>query len=570
MRLEALLSSLIVPCLLYASSPAFGQGTQNKPVLNNATDAFINDLLAEWKSPGGVAISIVRKDDMAAWTVETKGYGVAILANGSRVTENTLFAIGSNSKLFNAIATGLLVSNETLSPRLLWTSKLASIVPGWGLVDTIAAKQATIIDALSHRIGLPRHDFSYRWTDDIPTLIKKMNFQRPSAEFRDVYQYTNNPPNGVLSYLPTLLLPSKIPFARYVKQHIFEPLSLTSTTYSYDVAKSGHLADGMVRQGANYSENPLGGTPKALPFWSTTGGEDGNMLLLGGYKPGTNQSVIPPEVIEKVSTGVSVAFPIAGLPELSPVVYGGGQARSTYRGHEVVEHDGGTPGFYSQITRLPFDDLGIAVLCNDFSYGSYLMQIIKFRLIDEALNLEPVDWDARYKSILSVLPPVATPRPSNATDASANFTFLAGVYKSDAYGDVELCLVSVEHLAASSSCKALAANLSTILPGAVDPEIPTFIGVWDSPWMSHIKLSHFGVNHFNVSALRSYPQDNASEPYWVFGGETTFTSPASAEIVVDGRQIGLSLNGMWGAGDGIASPQRQTVRDRAEIWFNKA
>jgi len=35
---------------------------------------------------------------------------------------------------------------------------------------------------------------------------------------------------AILSYLPTALLPSKIPFARYVKQHIFDPLGMTSTT----------------------------------------------------------------------------------------------------------------------------------------------------------------------------------------------------------------------------------------------------------------------------------------------------------------------------------------------------
>jgi CubicO group peptidase (beta-lactamase class C family) len=81
----------------------------------------------------------------------------------------------------------------------------------------------------------------------------------------------------VLSYLQPLLL-SGTPFERYVKEHIFNPLGLTSTTYSYDTAKaSGQLADGMTRQGIKFSENPLGnGTVRALPFWSTIGGEAGN------------------------------------------------------------------------------------------------------------------------------------------------------------------------------------------------------------------------------------------------------------------------------------------------------
>jgi CubicO group peptidase (beta-lactamase class C family) len=86
----------------------------------------------------------------------------------------------------------------------------------------------------------------------------------------------------LLSYLQPLLLPSETPFARYVKEHILNPLGLNSTTYSYDTAKaSGQLADGMTRQGIRFSENPLGnGTVRALPFWSTIGGEDGNGKLI--------------------------------------------------------------------------------------------------------------------------------------------------------------------------------------------------------------------------------------------------------------------------------------------------
>jgi CubicO group peptidase (beta-lactamase class C family) len=99
---------------------------------------------------------------------------------------------------------------------------------------------------------------------------------KPSAEFRDVWQY-DNMMYMVLSYLPTAVLPSKTPFARYVKEHIFDPLGMTSTTYSYDVANaSGQLADGMTKQG-NFSGNIFAnGTVRALPFWDQHGGEDGD------------------------------------------------------------------------------------------------------------------------------------------------------------------------------------------------------------------------------------------------------------------------------------------------------
>lgn len=88
-------------------------------------------------------------------------------------------------------------------------------------------------------------------------------------EFRDTPQY-NNMMYMVLSYLHPIF--SKMPFTRYVKQHIFDPLGMNSTTYSFDVANaSGQLADGMTRQN---------GTVRAFPYWSKISGEDGNSKSL--------------------------------------------------------------------------------------------------------------------------------------------------------------------------------------------------------------------------------------------------------------------------------------------------
>lgn len=69
-------------------------------VLTSDTDAFINKVLSDWNSPGGVAVAFVRQNGEGVWNVETKGYGVAT-ANGTKVTEKTLFVIASNSKVRN-------------------------------------------------------------------------------------------------------------------------------------------------------------------------------------------------------------------------------------------------------------------------------------------------------------------------------------------------------------------------------------------------------------------------------------------------------------------------------------
>lgn len=81
----------------------------------------------------------------------------------------------------------------------------------------------------------------------------------------------------VLSYLPTALTGQS--FARYVKQFIIDPLNMTATTFSYQLANShGQAADGMARQGIDYYHgDPFAGKPRATSYWSGKNtGEDGN------------------------------------------------------------------------------------------------------------------------------------------------------------------------------------------------------------------------------------------------------------------------------------------------------
>ncbi|EEB99373.1 hypothetical protein MPER_00961 [Moniliophthora perniciosa FA553] len=102
---------------------------------------------------------------------------------------------------------------------------MADILPEdiWKLKDPIATQETTIVDAMSHRTGLPPHDLMYNRTDTTESILQKTRYLKPSASFRSTYQY-NNVMYMVLSYLPTRLLREKPPITRYVKEHIFEPL----------------------------------------------------------------------------------------------------------------------------------------------------------------------------------------------------------------------------------------------------------------------------------------------------------------------------------------------------------
>jgi hypothetical protein len=110
----------------------------------------------------------------------------------------------------------------------------------------------------------------------------------------------------------------------------------------------------------------------------------------------------------------------------------------------------------------------------------------------------------RLKALLSAPRPPAIPRPMKVSLPAVNFTTLAGKYHNSGYGSLELCLISPKNPLASSSCQALASNISVILPGAIDPMIPTFVSEWNTATTSHLRVTHFNGNFFNISTFTSY------------------------------------------------------------------
>jgi CubicO group peptidase (beta-lactamase class C family) len=66
-------------------------------ILDSQTDDFINHILKDWNSPGGLGIAVVRRDG-DDWRVETKGYGKGKL-DGTAISPDSRFCIASNSKV---------------------------------------------------------------------------------------------------------------------------------------------------------------------------------------------------------------------------------------------------------------------------------------------------------------------------------------------------------------------------------------------------------------------------------------------------------------------------------------
>ena len=79
-----------------------------------------------------------------------------------------------------------------------------------------------------------------------------LRYLRPSADFRETFQY-NNLMYETLSYLPQVLLNQT--YESYIAEHIFKPLNMTSSTFSVVEAEArGTLAHGFQHDAQDFTK----------------------------------------------------------------------------------------------------------------------------------------------------------------------------------------------------------------------------------------------------------------------------------------------------------------------------
>ena len=94
----------------------------------------------------GISVAVVKDGKV----VVAKGYGVRKLGEPRAVDAATLFGIASNTKVFTAIALGLLVEEGKVD----WDAPVISYLPWFRLSDPYVTRELTIRDLLVHRSGL--------------------------------------------------------------------------------------------------------------------------------------------------------------------------------------------------------------------------------------------------------------------------------------------------------------------------------------------------------------------------------------------------------------------------------
>ncbi|GAA5852808.1 hypothetical protein JCM8547_004692 [Rhodosporidiobolus lusitaniae] len=566
----------------------------------NGFDHFAQGLLDEWGVPG-VAVGLFKVEEDGEASVEFRSYGEA--GRGRRVDEHTLFGIASNTKAFTAAAVGKLVDEGVFN----WSSKASSLSSAFELYEDFASEKATMVDLLSHRSGLPRHEHSYRVGQTAEELVKNMRYLKPSAELRETFHQPFIFASRIVSNFTSQ------PFTSRIRSSILEPLNMTSTTFSphldgpaiLDKLSASYLTLENktvveIPYGFNYSREDLELNAAAGGIVSSTRDMIKWVeLLIRQRRRATSHnttsspidSTLSPSTILKLTTPQTIASRRASVPGIvSPQFYGVGFFQQWYNDEEYIYHGGDIPGFGSQVAWSSEKGVGVVALANSDGAGNAVADMLCYQAFDLLLKRNPYDWRPYYRKRAEVTLirraaalALALSHTHSTIPPSLPPSSYLGTYSAPGYGVVELCPVcsspspSSSPLTVSSTCAALSARLSEALPLSSSPlppphfPTPAFLLNWPGFFSaSHVLLRHFEEEVWKgsfASVFDGVEGENGEGRKMVQYEEA---DAVRVEFVLeedgDGRKSvsRMDVSGVWGAGGEVEEDET-----RVEVSFER-
>jgi len=398
MRTKTFALALSVVILVVAAAMALHAQAPTIDTRLEGLDAYMAQVLKDWNVPG-IGVGVVVKDKL----VFAKGYGYRDYGKKIPFTPTTTQPIASNTKLFTAIAAGMLIDDGKLD----WDKPIRQYVPAIKFYDDDLDRTITVRDMLSHRTGITRHDSIWYKSDFTQKeLFERLKYLEPSQAPRTVFLYNNMMYAGA-GYSIELL--SGKTWEQFVRERILTPLGMSSTTFSIaDMLKTAEPAvpfterrDSTELYQIPYYSDAVGVAPAGAINSSIVDMSKWLIALMndGQYE---GKQVLPASAV-KQTLAPSIALPNTGLEvrgwgEILNNAYGMGRWTASYRGHLLAFHGGDLPGFHSQVSTMPYEGLGVIVFVIG-NHAAPLYNIVSYNVYERLLDLSLTPWSDRQNSI---------------------------------------------------------------------------------------------------------------------------------------------------------------------------
>ncbi len=330
---------LVIPFVLIAAL-ASAQGN-----LSQRLDQIATSELTRQHIPG-IAIVAVR----VGRVIYAKGFGVTSAESKNPVTADTVFRVGSMTKMLVATAAVSLADQG----RLRLDAPVGNYV--YGLNAQIG--QVTSHQLLSHISGLRDEAFSFGPHDEeaLGRAISSWNGSMFFTEPGKVYSYSN-PGYALMGRVIEVIRGA--PFADVMDQMVLQPLGMKNSTFRPTVAMTfplavGHNVDGSVsRPMADYVPNwPAG-------FLFSSANDFGRFLTAF-----LNDGKLDDLQVFPASVFTVLALPRVHIPGRYGTQYAYGLYVEQEKGFPVLAHGGTIQGYTSAVVMAPGFKTGVVVMAN--------------------------------------------------------------------------------------------------------------------------------------------------------------------------------------------------------------
>ncbi len=336
-----------------------------KELLVEAIETYFNKALKQHKIVGA-GVGIVKCDSV----MYLGGFGKRNASLNDTINKETIFRIGSVSKGFAGVLSGMYVEEGLLN----WEDKVNAYVPSFQLASKKWTDSVTLSHILSHSSGLPYHSFTNLIEDgvDLNTI---------AGQFKDIP--TIDKPGKIYSYQNAVFALSgamieKVTGKSYgeaITEKIFKPLKMNTASTDYNTLKiSSNVAMPHRKYGRRWKSLKINQKYfNAIP----AGGVNASVTDMAKWMRfllGHNPNVMSNDGLKNVFN------PVINLPGRSKYYqrWDGHQAshyahgwrihdfkdRNTGESTRMIHHGGHVNSYRSEIAIFPQEDLGITILFN--------------------------------------------------------------------------------------------------------------------------------------------------------------------------------------------------------------
>lgn len=362
--------SLLVPACADAPAQAVALPPVRPTGLPAQLQAFINDYdryfrseMAATQTPGA-AVVIVKGGEV----VFLSGYGVRAAGAADSVDAHTVFRIGSLSKGFAGILTGMLVQDSVLD----WEEKVQRRFPEFTLRDPEQARRIRLWHLLSHTTGLPYHAYTNLIERGFDTrrIITEYFPKAPVSGKEGVFFSYQNA--AFCAIEEVMLGATGKNYQQLISEKIFSPAGMLDASCAYaDIMSKQDKALPHFQTGAGWRSGEISKeyyNSKAAGGVNASIADMGEWLkLLLGHRP----DMIDGATLDKVfSPIISTSKERRIFPRWlgrDAASYALGWRVLTDGPDTVIYHGGYVNGFKGEIAFNRRDDIGICVLFNAHS-----------------------------------------------------------------------------------------------------------------------------------------------------------------------------------------------------------